>query len=239
MYDIGLFTAALSRFARLLVAPYEVDVVLAELAESVSAVLDLAGAGVSVATDGRLRFVTAVTAVTAVTGAAGALERCQEEFQAGPCRDAYDTGQVVSVPDLVYHASRWPRFVSTARGSGIVAVAGIPMTLGDDRVGALDLYAAKRREWSATDLTAAGVFADMATGYLVNSSTLRQQHQLAEQLEHALGARVVIEQAKGILANRHNIHPDRAFDLMRAHARSHRVTVRAVATAIVELRLHL
>ena len=94
MYDQPLFLKTLSRFAVVLPARYDLETVLTELTESVTAVLGLSGAGVTMADDGRLRF------VTAVSEASGDLERNQEQQQAGPCRDAYDTGDVVRVTDV-------------------------------------------------------------------------------------------------------------------------------------------
>ena len=95
MYDRPLFIQTLSRFAVVLPAHYDLEAALSELAESVAQVLGLSGSGVTVSDDeGRLRF------VTAVSQASGELERNQEQEQAGPCRDAYDTGEVVRVTDV-------------------------------------------------------------------------------------------------------------------------------------------
>jgi AmiR/NasT family two-component response regulator len=81
--------------------------------------------------------------------------------------------------------------------------------------------------------------ADMATNYLVNASQLRQQDQLNEQLQTALESRVIIEQAKGIVANDHSTTVDQAFNLIRTHARNHNVTVKSVAAAIVGLGMRV
>src|SRR5665648_580132 len=89
MYDQQLFLRTLSRFAVVLPAHYDLEAALSELTESVTAVLGLSGSGVTMAEEGRLHF------VTAVSEASGELERNQEQQQAGPCRDAYDTGEVV------------------------------------------------------------------------------------------------------------------------------------------------
>src|ERR1019366_605857 len=108
MYDQPLFLKTLSRFAVVLPARYDLEAALTELTESVTAVLGLAGSGVTMAEEGRLRF------VTAVSHASGDLERNQEEQQAGPCRDAYDTGEVVLVTDVRADSARWPEFSATA-----------------------------------------------------------------------------------------------------------------------------
>jgi GAF domain-containing protein len=233
MYDEPLFLRTLSKLAHVLPAAYDVSAVLAELTASVTGVLGLAGSGVSLAETGQLRFVTAVTA------ASSDLERVQEQYQRGPCREAFDTGERVSVTDVRLCGQVWPEFAEAARRLGVAGVAGIPMRLADQTIGALDLYAAEAREWSDTDLNVAGVLADAATSYIVNASTLRQQQQLNEQLQHALDSRIVIEQAKGITAQHDDITVEAAYQRMRRHARDHNGTLRTVAEAIVNVGLRV
>jgi GAF domain-containing protein len=233
VYDQPLFLQTLSRFAVVLPARYDLEATLAELTESVTAVLGLSGSGVTMAEDGRLRF------VTAVSQASGELERNQEQQQAGPCRDAYDTGEVVRVTDVRVESTRWPEFSATATRLAVAGVAGIPMRLADQIIGALNLYAPEPREWSDRDIAVAAVLADVATSYVVNASKLHQQHQLSEQLQEALESRVVIEQAKGITAHKHAVSVDQAYQLIRRHARRNNASLRVVAEAIVAVGLQV
>jgi GAF domain-containing protein len=234
MYDQSLFIKTLSRFAVVLPARYDLEAALTELTESVTAVLGLSGAGVTMADEaGRLRF------VTAVSQASGDLERNQEEQQAGPCRDAFDTGAVVRVADVRKESARWPEFSATATQLDVAGVAGIPMRLADLIIGALNLYSSQAREWSDEDIAVAGVLADVATSYVVNASKLRQQEQLSEQLQEALESRVVIEQAKGITAQQNSVTVDHAYQLIRRHARNNNASLRVVAEAIVAVGLQV
>jgi GAF domain-containing protein len=233
MYDQELFLHTLSRFAVVLPAHYDLEAALSELTESVTTVLGLCGSGVTMADEERLRF------VTAVSQASGDLERIQEEQQAGPCRDAYDTGEAVRVSDVRQESTRWPEFSATAGRVGVAGVAGIPMRLADQIIGALNLYAPQAREWSDEDIAVAGVLADVATSYVVNASKLHQQEQLSEQLQHALESRIVIEQAKGITAQQNSVTVDQAYQLMRRHARGNNASLRTVAEAIVAVGLHV
>ena len=233
MYHQPLFLQTLSRFAVVLPARYDLEVSLSELAESVTAVLGLSGSGVTMAEDGRLRF------VTAVSQASGELERNQEQHQAGPCRDAYETGEVVRVTDVRREPQRWPQFALAAAGLGVAGVAGIPMRLADVIIGALSLYSPEPRQWSDGDIAVASVLADVATSYVVNASKLRQQEQLSEQLQEALESRVVIEQAKGITAYKNAISVDQAYQRMRGHARNNNASLRMVAEAIVAVGLQV
>jgi len=113
------------------------------------------------------------------------------------------------------------------------------MRLAEVSVGALNLYSTQPRQWSDEDITVARVLADAATRYVVNASKLRQQEQLSEQLQQALGSRVVIEQAKGITASRHSVTIDAAYQLIRVHARSNNASLRTVAEAIVSVGLRV
>jgi GAF domain-containing protein len=233
MYDQQLFLHTLSRFAVVLPARYDLESALTELTGSVTAVLGLSGAGVTMAEDGRLRF------VTAVSQASGELERSQEQQQAGPCRDAYDTGEVVRVIDVRLESARWPEFSAMASRVNVAGVAGIPMRLADEVIGALNLYSPLPREWSDEDISVAAVLADVATSYVVNASKLRQQEQLSEQLQEALESRVVIEQAKGITAQKQAVTIDQAYQRMRGHARNNNASLRVVAEAIIAVGLQV
>jgi len=212
-------------------ARYDLEATLTELTESVTAVLGLSGSGVTMAEEGRLRF------VTAVSQASVELERNQEQWQEGPCRDAFDTGEVVRVTDVRLESTRWPEFSATATRLTVAGVAGIPMRLADEIIGALNLYSPEPRVWSDEDIGVASVLADVATSYVVNASKLHQQEQLSEQLQEALESRVIIEQAKGITAHKHSVSIDEAYRRMRGHARNNNASMRVVAEAIVDVGL--
>jgi GAF domain-containing protein len=231
MYDHTLFLRTVSEFAGKLLSPYDVDVVLEDLMSRLVSILGLAGSGVALAEHGVLRF------TTALPERVGTLERVQVDFERGPCTDAFHTREIVAVPDLSSEHDRWPEYCAAADRLGLTSVAGIPMRLSGVAVGAVNLYADGPRDWDDDDLVAAQVMADMATSYLINASKLRQQEQLNEQLRTALGSQSIIEQAKGSIAATHGIDVERAFERIRRHARSHNVTVRAVADAVVNLGL--
>jgi len=233
MYDQTLFLKTLSRFAVVLPARYDLEVVLTDLTESVVAVLGLCGSGVTMSEDGQLRF------VATVTNTARELECDHAQQHPCPCRDAYLTGQAVRVTDMRLESARWPEFSVTATRLGVVGVAGIPMRLADQIIGSLSLYSAEPRDWSDQDIAVAAVLADVATSYVVNASKLRQQEQLSAQLQETLDSRIVIEQAKGMTANMHAVTVEQAYQLMRGHARHNNASVRQVADAIVAVGLQV
>jgi GAF domain-containing protein len=235
MYDQPLLLQTLSRFAVILPSRYDLQEVLGELTERVTAVLGLCGSWVTLADDGRLRYLTAVSQATAE------MERDHSQLHPFPCpcRDAYNRGEVIRVKDVREESARWPEFSASATRLSMAGVAAIPMRLADQIIGALNLYSPEPRDWSDEDIAVAGVLANMATSYMVNASKLLQQRQLSEQLQEALESRVVIEQAKGITSQQHSVPLDRAYQLIRGHARSNNASVRAVAEAIVAVGLHI
>ena len=233
MYDQPLFLETLSRFAVVLPAHYDLTEALSELTESATSVLGLSGSWVTMADDQGLHLVAAVSKAWA------ALERDHDQLHPFPCpcRDAYRSGEVVTVTDVRREATRWPGFSASAARLSIAGVAAVPMRLADKIIGALNLYSAEPRPWSDEDMAVAAVLADVATSYVVNASKLRQQQQLSEQLQGALESRIVIEQAKGIVAQQNSVTIDAAYELMRSHARNNNASLRAVAEAIVAVGL--
>ena len=233
MYDQPLFLETLSRFAVVLPAHYDLTEALGELTESATSVLGLSGSWVTMADDQGLHLVAAVSKAWA------ALERDHDQLHPFPCpcRDAYRSGEVVTVTDVRREATRWPGFSASAARLSIAGVAAVPMRLADTIIGALNLYSAEPRLWSDEDMAVAAVLADVATSYVVNASKLRQQQQLSEQLQGALESRIVIEQAKGIIAQQNSVTIDAAYQLMRSHARNNNASLRAVAEAIVAVGL--
>lgn len=226
-----LLFEALAEFPRSVVEQRDVGDVLHTLVENLTKVMGLAGAGVSLVVGDALRFVTAQN--ESVIG----IERAQEEAQRGPLLDAHLSGRPVVVADLGDGVEKWPEVVAAAVAVGVHAAAAVPMQLGGEAVGVLDLYDTGPREWSEDELQVARCFADMATAYVVNDSRLQSARSTAKQLQQALDSRVIIEQAKGILAGERQISPDEAFELLRTHARNHNALLQEVATAVVKVGL--
>lgn len=232
MVDRQLLVDELHAFALTLTTDYPVSDALHDLVDATAAIFDVHGAGVSLVRAERLEYATASPEDIA------ALEEAQERHQSGPCVEAYRTGTPVLVTDLTTEGDRWPELAAVAAEHGILSIASFPLHLHDERLGALDLYDSRPHPWSEEEVECAVLLAAHATGYLANASRLDRARQTAAQLQEALDSRVVIEQAKGILAGQHGMSVDSAFDLLRAYARRHRVPLREVATKVVagELR---
>lgn len=107
------------------------------------------------------------------------------------------------------------------------------MTLREHRLGALNLFCTQGRTLDAEHLRIAQVLSSMATIAVLSQRSFREQEILTQQLQAALSSRVLIEQAKGILAERERREMDRAFDLLRRTARSQRRLLSDVAADLV------
>jgi GAF domain-containing protein len=172
------------QFAMVLRADHDLKTALAGLMESLATVLGLCGIGLTLAEeDGHLGVAR--------------LGSNQEKEQAGPCRDAFATGQVVRVTDVREEGGRWPEFSAAANCVHVAGVAATPMRLAGKVIGVLNLYSSQPREWSDEDMAVASVLAEVATSYVVNASELRRQEQLNEQLQEALTSRVASSRRRG------------------------------------------
>ena len=228
MIDDTALRDALRDYARRIASTYELGDALYSVTDLSLQVLGCDGAGISVGDpDGRLRFVTATEQGVV------RIEEEQAIAQEGPCFEAYETGELVVTPDLS-DEPRWDHYRRTAFEAGFRAVAGVPMLVEDVRIGAMNLYHAQPHEWSPEELEVAQVLADMASGYIANHRTLAESQRLADQLQKALDSRVVIEQAKSVLAARHHLHIDDAFQHLRTQARSTSRKLHDVAREVVD-----
>jgi GAF domain-containing protein len=161
------------------------------------------------------------------------LEIFQLQANQGPCLDCFRLHTPISSGDLEADSDRWPTFVPAALGAGFRSVVAVPLRLRDQTIGCLNMFRKENQLMSADDQRLAQALADVATiGILQHRSTHRSTI-VAEQLQHALNSRVVIEQAKGVLSERRSVSMDVAFDMLRRHARSHNLKLTDVAMAVV------
>jgi ANTAR domain/GAF domain len=165
------------------------------------------------------------------------VEQFQLDVREGPCVDCFTTGAPQMGIDLTVETDRWPRFRRVAAGAGFGGAHALPMRLRRQVIGALDLFTDAPRALAADVVAVGQAMADIATIGLLHERNLRDQTVLSEQLQAALDSRVLIEQAKGVLAARAGLTVAEAFARMRAHARRRGLTLTAVAGAVVEGRL--
>jgi transcriptional regulator with GAF, ATPase, and Fis domain len=166
------------------------------------------------------------------------LELFQVQSQEGPCQDCFATGEAVGIPDLAFEQERWPQFAPQALSTGFRSVQAVPLRLRGTILGAMNLFLEEAGGISPATLAVVQALADVATIGILQQRELHRAHTVEAQLQHALHSRIAIEQAKGILSEQANLAMDSAFDLLRAHARSHNLKLGGVARNVVDGSLH-
>jgi GAF domain-containing protein len=169
------------------------------------------------------------------------LDERQYEKGHGPCLHAARTGEVTEIPDTRTEA-RWPDYTPRAVEHGNLSSLSIPLEIDRDAqvTGALNIYA---RDADAFDEASRAVgtrfapYAAVATGNLYAYQSARD---MADNLQNALESRAVIDQAKGILIERHKLTADQAFQLLARASMTANRKLRDIADDLVrtgELRL--
>ena len=190
--------------------------------------LDVASAGLLLA-DGR----GALYVMAASSNETRDLEILQVQRAEGPCQDCYLTGEQVLVEDLAAHTQRWPQFVPAALQADVRSVHAVPMRLRARTLGALGLFGRETGRLNERDLSLAQALADVASIALSQKQERDDHATLTAQLQTALDSRVVLEQAKGILAQRGDLDMTHAFQVLRGFARDRNLKLSDVAEAVV------
>jgi transcriptional regulator with GAF, ATPase, and Fis domain len=220
---------AFVEIADTLVDDFDVIEFLHQLTVRCAEVLGVSAAGVLLADQrGALRVVAASTEQTRV------LELLQLQTDQGPCPECFHTGRPVAVADLTTATDRWPRFVTAARQVGFASVHALPMRLRTDVIGALNLFDSQPGALDEDTIRLAQALADVATIGLLQARAIRHREILAEQLQTALDSRVVIEQAKGVIAERRQVDMGQSFTLLRSNARTNNRRLSDLARAVVD-----
>jgi transcriptional regulator with GAF, ATPase, and Fis domain len=222
-----VLTEAFVSLADTLVTDFDVIDLLHRLCSDSVTLLPVDAAGLMLSDQrGTLRV------VSSSTEQAHLVELFQLQANEGPCLDCFHTSQQVVSADLG-HEARWPRFVAHARQAGYRAVYALPLRLRSETIGGLNLFGSTPGELSGHALRVGQALADVATIGILQERAVRRHEVLAEQLQGALNSRVIIEQAKGMLAERGRIDLAQAFALLREHARSRQQRLSDLARDVV------
>jgi transcriptional regulator with GAF, ATPase, and Fis domain len=167
------------------------------------------------------------------------LELFQLQNSEGPCFDCYQTGVVVECPDLTVAQDRWPKFASAARDVGFASVYALPMRLREEVIGALNLFSVRPGVLDQAALQLGQALADVATIGILHHRLVQRQELVTGQLQTALNSRVLIEQAKGVLAERLGLSVDDAFEILRRYARRNNLKILAAASGVIDRTMDL
>jgi transcriptional regulator with GAF, ATPase, and Fis domain len=229
--DSGKLAQTFVELADNLIDDFDVLELLTVLVERTVDLLGVAASGLLIA-DGQDQMQLTASS----SESARLLELYQIQNDEGPCLECYRSGQPVSAGSIQEASSRWPRFAEAASRQGFVGVLALPLRLRGHVIGALNLFDADGVLADPLTHPVAQAMADVATIAILQERLGKQQEVLNEQLQRALTSRVVIEQAKGVLASRLDIGMEEAFERLRRRSRNDRRRLVEVAEEVVNAR---
>jgi GAF domain-containing protein len=212
-----------------LVAEFDVIDFLHGLVSRTVELLDVNAAGIMLS-DQR----GGLTVMASSSEEARLLELYELQNDEGPCLDCFRSGLPVVYDDVPAMRAAWPEFTPWLLQFGFSSAQAIPMRLRSETIGALNIFRTGPGPLPEADLRLAQAMADVATIGLMQERALAARELLAEQLQTALNSRILIEQAKGVLAERTGRPMDQAFDVMRAHARNNGRRLAEVAAQLID-----
>lgn len=229
-----LLARTLVELSDTLVADFDVVELLTTLADRCVEALDVQAAGLMLASaDGSLRLMASSSPVMR------GLELFELQAHEGPCLDAFRTGEPIVNHDLARDDGRWPRFSTEAVAAGFRSVHALPMRLRATVIGALNLFHSEAEVLDPSDVEAARAFADVATIAILQHRAAVEGLLINVQLQTVLNDRIVIEQAKGIVAEREAVDMAQAFALLRHQAQRHDLRLAVAARAVIAGELAL
>lgn len=215
-----------------LVDDYDMLEMLAQLTTNCASLLDVASVGLLLADDRGVLHLAAASSERTQQ-----LELFQLQRNEGPCLDCYRSGAAVSVPDMAAEQERWPQFSRAALGAGFKSVHAVPMRLRGRVLGALNLFREGVGVLEDSDLDLAQALAHVACVAIVNEKSASDHLTVNSQLQHALTSRIVLEQAKGVIAQSGGLEIDDAFKVLRRYARDNSRKLGDIAQEVVNREL--
>ena len=211
-----------------LVDDYDVIDLLHTLVSACSEVLDVEAVGLLLADENGVLQLVASTSERA-----DFVEILQLDAGAGPCIDCFRSGHAVTVADIEESGEKWPAFQAAALEQGFRSVLATPLRLRGQVIGAMNLFGREAGRLNDADAAAAQALADVATIGILQERSIRETSIVTEQLQRALESRVLVEQAKGVLAVLGGIGVEEAFVVLRAYSRNNNIALRVVAEGVI------
>lgn len=216
------------RLVDTLIDDFDIVDLLTTLTNGCVEVLDLAAAAVMlVSPEGDLRL------MSSAPESMGFVELLELQAHEGPCTSCFRTGQHVTISDLAHVESRWPHFAAAAVGAGFRGADAMPMRLRGEVIGTLNLFRRVPAPLSDDDIVTAKALADVATIAILQHRAALEARTVNGQLTHALTSRILVEQAKGMIAERQQLTMEQAIFRLRSYARNNNLRLVDIAADIV------
>jgi GAF domain-containing protein len=156
------------------------------------------------------------------------LDESQYSHGYGPCLESARTGELVEITDTATE-QRWTDYCRDAVRQGNGSSLSVPLPVSERVSGALNVYAREPHAFDQEARSAALRFAPYASVAVANMHAYQDARDMAGNLQVALEARAVIDQAKGILMERHKLTADAAFQALAAVSMRTNTKVRDIA----------
>lgn len=177
-------TQRIGELARILHADESLESSLRRVADTAVDVINRCdAASVSMAHEGR------ISTWAATDPAAERVDEHQYDSDEGPCLDAVRTGAANFVDSLA-DDEHWPNFSPKGVAEGMVSLYSLPLKVGEETVGALNLYS-RSKSFAFPDLQASEALAAQAAVTLANSQAYHQARDRIDHLQEALESRDV------------------------------------------------
>ncbi|MGM7775673.1 GAF and ANTAR domain-containing protein [Arthrobacter sp. KNU-44] len=227
-------SAAFVKITNTLVADYDVLDLLHALVEASVDLLDAAAAGLLLADPhGELQVLASTSEQSQL------VEILQLQAGSGPCVECYRTGTLVVVEDIRSLSGQWPEFREAALSQGFRSVHAVPMRVQGRTIGAMGLFGEHSGALTPEDVAIGQALADVATIGILQERTIRESAVVNEQLQRALNSRVLIEQAKGVIAYTAGVDMEEAFARLRSFARANNQNLHDTASRVINRTLTL
>ena len=182
--------------------------------------------GLTVRSDGR------PLTIASSDGYANMLDQLQYRLDQGPCLSTLQTGEVV-LDDGTDAGDRWPLYRMQGEAAGLGVSLSVPVSHGAQVLAALNLYSRTPRSFTPAERARARGFADRAGGGVAIALKLARRTELTDDLQAALAARAVIDQALGIIMGQRRCSADEAFAVLRELSQTGNVKLREVAARLI------
>jgi GAF domain-containing protein len=226
--------AAFVTLADTLVAGYDVVELLQTLVDTCAELLDATAAGILLADSNN-----DLEVIVSTSEESRLVDVMQTRSGRGPSLQCFLTGQPVSVADIADLDGNWAEFRQEALAQGFRSAHVVPLRLRGRIIGTLTLLRSEPGSLSIDDRTVAQGLADVATIGILQERAVRESDLAQVQLQHALNSRVVIEQAKGVIAHVRSVDMTEAFNILRTYSRAHNRSMRDVADLVISRELTL
>ena len=220
-------TAAYTDLQKLLLQSPDVAEFMNHVATLASAItVPASSAGITMKRDGE------VSTVAATSSLASQADEIQYGRGQGPCLHSLRTGEVVHVPDLAAD-ERWNDYRIHALTQGVRSSLSLPLFIGEQSVGALNIYTDVVHEFIPDEIERVRAFADQASFALTLVMRHSEQVILEDQLRNAIESRAVIDQALGIVMGQQRCTATEAFDVLRKASQARNVKLNVVAAELI------